>query len=94
LRLGGIHYYGKLDLAPLACTDITRRSFVNRTCYEKAKRFMVIQLKSTYYPYCEVPAATYEAPLPRSTDVSLPRQPLCPISIPRRPERAARKGPQ
>lgn len=50
-----VKYYGKLDLAPLACTDITRSSFVNRTCY------MVVQLKSTYYPYCEVPAATYEA---------------------------------
>ena len=56
-----VKYYGKLDLAPLACTDITRSSFVNRTCYDKAKRFMVVQLKSTYYPYCEMPAAAYEA---------------------------------
>lgn len=56
-----VKYYGKLDLAQLACTDFTRSSFVNRTCYDKAKRFMVVQLKSTYYPYCEVPAATYEA---------------------------------
>jgi hypothetical protein len=56
-----VKYYGKLDLTPFACTDITRSSFVNRTCYDKTKRFMVIQLKSTYYPYCEIPAATYEA---------------------------------
>lgn len=56
-----VKYYGKLDLAPLECTDVTRSSFVNRTCYDKAQRFMVVLLKSTYYPYCEVPAATYEA---------------------------------
>lgn len=56
-----VKYYGKLDLTPFACTDITRSSFVNRTCYDKAKRFMIIQLKSTYYTYCEMPAATYEA---------------------------------
>lgn len=56
-----VKYYGKLDLAPFACSDITRSSFVNRTCYDKSKRFMVVQLKSNYYPYCEVPAATYEA---------------------------------
>jgi hypothetical protein len=56
-----VKYYGKLDLAPFTCADITRSSFVNRTCYDKSKRFMVVQLKSTYYPYCEVPAAIYEA---------------------------------
>ena len=56
-----VKYYGKLDLAPLTCTDITRSSFINRTCYDKTKRFMVVQLKSTYYHYCEMPAATYEA---------------------------------
>ena len=27
----------------------------------QGERFMVVQLKSTYYPYCEVPASTYEA---------------------------------
>jgi hypothetical protein len=56
-----VKYYGPLDLTPFTCTDITRSSFVNRTCYDKAKRFMVVQLKSTYYPYCEVSAAIYEA---------------------------------
>lgn len=56
-----VKYYGRLDLAPLACTDITRSSFINRACYDKAKRFMVVQLKNTYYPYCEMPAATYQA---------------------------------
>ena len=56
-----VKYYGKLDLAPFACTDVSRSSFINRACYDKAKRFMVVQLKTTYYPYCEMPATTYEA---------------------------------
>jgi hypothetical protein len=31
---------------------------VNRVCYDDAKRFMVVQLKSTYYPYCEFDSGT------------------------------------
>jgi hypothetical protein len=56
-----VKYYGSLDLKTFDCTTITRSSFVNRACYDKAKRFMVVQLKETYYPYCEMPAATYDA---------------------------------
>jgi hypothetical protein len=56
-----VKYYGKLDLAPFACTDVSRSSFINRACYDKAKRFMVVQLKSIYYPYCEMPSTTYDA---------------------------------
>lgn len=55
-----VKYYGKLDLAPFACTDVTRSSFINRTCYDKANQFMVVQLKAVYYPYCEMPSATYQ----------------------------------
>src|SRR6266446_3109757 len=53
--------YGKLDLAPFACTDVSRSSFINRACYDKAKRFMVVQLKTVYHPYWEMPAPTYDA---------------------------------
>jgi KTSC domain len=56
-----VKYHGKLDVAAFACTDITRSSFINRACYDKAQQFMVVQLKATYYPYCEMPAATYRA---------------------------------
>jgi KTSC domain len=54
-----VKYYGQLDLVPFACTDITRSSFINRACYDKAQQFMVVQLRSVYYPYCEMPAATF-----------------------------------
>lgn len=56
-----VKYYGSLDLKTFTCTEITRSSFVNRACYDKAQQFMVVQLNATYYPYCEIPAATYEA---------------------------------
>jgi hypothetical protein len=55
-----VKYYGKLDLAPFVCTDVTRSSFINRACYDKSKQFMVVQLRSIYYPYCELPSATFE----------------------------------
>ncbi|WP_197086719.1 hypothetical protein [Bradyrhizobium sp. LTSPM299] len=38
-----VKYYGSLDLTPFACTDVTRSSFINRACYDKAKQFMVVQ---------------------------------------------------
>lgn len=44
-----VKYFGSLDLKTFDCTTITRSSFVNRACYDKAKRFMVVQLKDTYY---------------------------------------------
>jgi hypothetical protein len=56
-----VKYYGSLDLKTFACIDVTRSSFINRACYDKAKQFMVVQLKGTYYPYCAMPAATYDA---------------------------------
>ncbi|MDO9461688.1 MAG: KTSC domain-containing protein [Alphaproteobacteria bacterium] len=39
----------------------TRSSFINRACYDKAQQLFVVKLKATYYPYCEMPAATYQA---------------------------------
>jgi KTSC domain len=56
-----VKYYGRLDLAPFVCTDVTRSSFINRACYDKAQQFMVVQLRSVYYSYCEMPASTYDA---------------------------------
>jgi KTSC domain len=56
-----VKYYGKLDLAPFACTDITRSSFINRACYDKTQQFMVVQLRSAYYPYCEMAPTIFDA---------------------------------
>lgn len=55
-----VKYCGKLDLTPFACTVITRSSFIHRTCYDRAKQFMVVQLKSVNYAYCEMPISVYD----------------------------------
>ena len=49
-----------LDLSSFTCNDITRSSFINRVCYDAAKSFMVVELRTTYYPYCSVPQATVD----------------------------------
>lgn len=56
-----VKYFGSLDLKTFDCIDVSRSSLVTRACYDKAKQFMVVRLKETYYPYCEMPAATYDA---------------------------------
>lgn len=50
-----------LDLASFSCADTPRSSFVRRICYEEPKRFMVIKLKDTWYPYCAVDAASVKS---------------------------------
>lgn len=49
-----------LELSAFDCTDTPRSSFIRRVCYHADKRFMAIKLKETWYPYCEVDAATVQ----------------------------------
>jgi hypothetical protein len=56
-----IKYRGPLNLAPFACTDVTRSSFIRRVCFDKAKSYMVISLNGTYYHYCNIPAIAVDA---------------------------------
>jgi hypothetical protein len=51
---------GPVDLTPFACTDITRSSLVNRVCYEEAKQVAVVEVRSTYRQFCNVPKATLD----------------------------------
>ena len=43
-----------ISLDRFACTE-TVSSLVDRVCYMEATRYLVIKLRDTYYPYCEVP---------------------------------------
>jgi KTSC domain len=52
---------GLVDLAPFACTDTPRSSFIRRVCYDKAKSYMVIKLKDVWYHYCSIPEGTVTA---------------------------------
>ena len=45
-----------LDTSSFTCTDTPRSSFIRRVCYDSPKSFMVIKLKETWYPYCEIDA--------------------------------------
>ena len=56
-----VKYHGAVDLKPFVCADTTRSSFIQRVCYDKAQSYMLISLKGTYYHYCELPAATFDA---------------------------------
>jgi hypothetical protein len=49
-----------LALSTFACTDTPRSSFIRRVCYDAPKAFMVIKLNDTWYPYCEIDAATVQ----------------------------------
>lgn len=50
-----VQYRGPVDLTPFACEAINRSSFVNRVCYDKATRYMLISLRGAYYHYCRLP---------------------------------------
>ncbi len=56
-----VKYRGPVDLKPFVCQDVTRSSFINRVCYDANEKYMLIQLKATYYHYCELPQAILTA---------------------------------
>lgn len=55
-----VKYRGIVDLRPFACTETPRSSFIQRVCYDKVQNYMLINLRGTYYHYCELPAATFD----------------------------------
>ncbi len=52
---------GPIDLAPFVCTDITRSTMISRACYDETRRFAVLEVRSTYRQFCDMPKATFEA---------------------------------
>jgi hypothetical protein len=56
-----VKYRGIVDLKPFACTDTPRSGFIQRVCYDRAESYMLINLRETYYYYCELPPATFDA---------------------------------
>lgn len=52
---------GPVDLAPFACTDTPRSTMIQRICYDKAARHLLVGVKGAYRGYCNVPPATFEA---------------------------------
>ncbi|NYT62403.1 KTSC domain-containing protein [Alcaligenaceae bacterium] len=53
-----VKYHGVVSLGAFACANVKENSDVSRICYNQAERYMLIQLKTTYYHYCEIDATT------------------------------------
>ena len=56
-----VKYRGPVDLKTFECRDTPRSSFIQRVCYDKPQSYMIINLKGTYYHYCELPSATFDS---------------------------------
>ena len=55
-----VKYRGLVDLDAFVCPAIRPSSFVNRLCYDEPNAYLVVQLKQTYYHYCELPKTVFE----------------------------------
>lgn len=55
-----VKYLGAVSLDSFSCAEVRENSDVSRICYDRAERYMVIRLKTTYYHYCEIDAATVQ----------------------------------
>jgi hypothetical protein len=53
-----VKYRGKVDLSSFDCSPIKASSLVKRLCYDVARTYVVVQLKTTYYHYCDVGSET------------------------------------
>jgi hypothetical protein len=55
-----VKYGACLDLAPFTCAQVYG-SFVGEVCYLPSKSYMLIKLKTVWYPYCAVDQASVTA---------------------------------
>ena len=52
---------GAVDLDTFECRDINRSSIVQRVCYDRAERHLIVAVKGVYDQYCDLPAETFDA---------------------------------
>ena len=62
-----VKYHGAVSLDAFTCSEVRESSDVSRICYDKVERYMVIQLKTTNYHYCEIDASTVQGLLQASS---------------------------
>lgn len=53
-----VKFRGSLDLRHHKCTDVAKGNLIRRVCYNRAKHYMVLKLRDTYYHYCAVDPKT------------------------------------
>lgn len=51
---------GAVDLGTFECRDINRSSIIQRVCYERAQRHLIVGIKGIYDEYCDVPAQSFD----------------------------------
>jgi hypothetical protein len=56
-----VEHRGAVDLKPFVCQDITRSSLVSRVCYDALNQTMIVQVKTAYSQYCDVPEAARDS---------------------------------
>ena len=52
---------GPVDLGTFECRDITRSSIVQRVCYDRAQRHLIVATRAGNDRYCDLPAETFDA---------------------------------
>ena len=52
---------GSVDLNSFECRDINRSSIVQRVCYDRAQRHLIVAVKGAYDQYCDLPGETFDA---------------------------------
>src|SRR4051794_1448860 len=50
-----------VDLSSFECRDTTRSSIVQRVCYDRTQRHLIVATKAGYDRYCDLPAETFDA---------------------------------
>jgi hypothetical protein len=56
-----VKHRGPVPLETFECVSTPESSFINRICYDATESYMLVQIRQTYYHYCEVDAETVSA---------------------------------
>lgn len=51
---------GTIDLATFECRDINRSSLIQRVCYDRAQRILIVGIEGSYDNYCDLPQQTFD----------------------------------
>ena len=52
---------GTVDLATFECRDINRSTLIQRVCYDRAERTMIVGIKGRYDQYCGLTAQAFDS---------------------------------
>ena len=52
---------GAVDLSTFECRDINRSSLIQRVCYDRAQKYLIVGIRGAYDHYCELPAHGFDA---------------------------------